>query len=54
MSTASTPTLSSSSSSARVLKPDESTKPNVFYIGLDARFEGRVDAAPTLWRPSNV
>ena len=38
----------------RVLKPDESTKPNVFYIGLDARFEGRVDAAPTLWRPSNV
>lgn len=38
----------------RVLKPDEGTKPNVFYIGLDTRFEGRIDAAPTLWRPSNI
>jgi tetrathionate reductase subunit B len=36
---------------ARVLKPEEKTKPNVFYLGLDARFAGRVDAVPTLWHP---
>lgn len=35
-----------------VLKPEEGTNPNVFYLGLDPRFEGRVDGAPTLWRPS--
>lgn len=35
-----------------VLKPDQGTHPNVFYIGLDPRFAGRVDGAPTLWRPT--
>ncbi len=35
----------------RVLKPEENTHPNVFYIGLDPRFSGRVEGAPTLWRP---
>jgi tetrathionate reductase subunit B len=35
----------------RVLKPDQATNPNVYYIGLDPQFEGRVDGAPTLWRP---
>ena len=38
----------------RVLKPDQNTNPNVYYLGLDARFEGRVDGAPTLWRPSEA
>jgi tetrathionate reductase subunit B len=37
---------------ARVLKPEEKTRPNVFYLGLDERFAGRVDAVPTLWHPS--
>lgn len=37
---------------ARVLKPEEKTRPNVFYLGLDERFAGRVDAVPTLWRPT--
>ena len=36
----------------RVLKPEQNTHPNVFYIGLDPRFQGRVDGAPTLWRPT--
>mgnify|MGYP001765593545 CR=1 FL=1 len=35
-----------------VLKPEEKTQPNVFYLGLDPRFAGRVDGAPTLWRPT--
>jgi tetrathionate reductase subunit B len=38
----------------RVLKPEQGTKPNVFYLGLDERFEGRVDGAQTLWRPGDV
>lgn len=37
---------------AKVLKPEEKTRPNVFYLGLDERFAGRVDAVPTLWRPT--
>ena len=36
----------------RVLKPEEGTKPNVFYLGLDERFASRVDAVPTLWHPA--
>ena len=36
----------------RVLKPEEKTNPNVFYLGLDPRFAGRVEAVPTLWQPS--
>jgi tetrathionate reductase subunit B len=38
----------------RVLKPEENTRPQVYYLGLDPRFEGRVDGAPTLWRPSEA
>lgn len=37
----------------KVLKPEQGTKPNVYYIGLDERFAGRVDGVPTLWRPSS-
>lgn len=36
----------------RVLKPEEKTAPNVFYLGLDDRFASRVDAVPTLWHPA--
>jgi tetrathionate reductase subunit B len=46
--------VSEHAADVRVLKPEQATRPNVFYLGLDPRFEGRVDAAPTLWRPSNV
>lgn len=37
----------------KVLKPEQGTAPNVYYIGLDERFAGRVDGTPTLWRPSS-
>lgn len=37
----------------KVLKPDQGTGPRVFYIGLDPRFQGKVDGTPTLWRPSD-
>lgn len=37
---------------AKVLKPEMGTQPKVFYLGLDDRFQGKVDAEPTLWKPS--
>jgi len=36
----------------KVLKPEQGTGPRVFYIGLDPKFQGKVDGTPTLWRPS--
>ncbi|MEW5891019.1 MAG: sulfate reduction electron transfer complex DsrMKJOP subunit DsrO [Pseudomonadota bacterium] len=36
----------------KVLKPEAGTRPNVFYIGLDPRFQGRVDGVAALWKPS--
>ena len=36
----------------KVLKPEQGTQPRVFYIGLDPKFQGKVDGTPTLWRPS--
>ncbi|AWJ93591.1 tetrathionate reductase subunit B (plasmid) [Azospirillum baldaniorum] len=36
----------------KVLKPEQGTQPRVFYLGLDPRFQGKVDGTPTLWRPS--
>ncbi len=36
----------------KVLKPEMGTQPHVFYIGLDERFQGRVEGAGTLWQPS--
>ncbi len=36
----------------KVLKPEQATAPNVYYIGLDDRFAGRVEGTPTLWRPT--
>jgi tetrathionate reductase subunit B len=44
--------LAENRSEVRVLKPEQNTHPNVFYIGLDPRFAGRVDGTPTLWRPT--
>ncbi|WP_420213877.1 sulfate reduction electron transfer complex DsrMKJOP subunit DsrO [Janthinobacterium fluminis] len=36
----------------KVLKPEMDTQPHVFYLGLDERFEGRVEGEATLWQPS--
>ena len=44
--------LAERKSEVRVLKPEQHTKPNVYYLGLDERFAGRVEGAPTLWHPS--
>ncbi|MDO9597098.1 MAG: 4Fe-4S dicluster domain-containing protein [Azoarcus sp.] len=38
----------------KVLNPGQGTRPNVYYIGLDARFEGKVEGQGTLWRPRAV
>ncbi|MCG9114917.1 4Fe-4S dicluster domain-containing protein [Laribacter hongkongensis] len=35
----------------KVLKPEQHTKPHVFYIGLDPRFAGRVEGEGALWQP---
>ncbi|WP_409567720.1 sulfate reduction electron transfer complex DsrMKJOP subunit DsrO [Rugamonas sp. DEMB1] len=37
----------------KVLKPEMNTEPHVFYLGLDARFEGRVEGEASLWQPSH-
>ncbi|WP_353861161.1 sulfate reduction electron transfer complex DsrMKJOP subunit DsrO [Azospirillum formosense] len=37
----------------KVLKPEQGTQPRVFYLGLDPRFQGKVDGTPTLWQPSS-
>lgn len=36
----------------KVLKPEMKTRPNVYYIGLDSRFQGRVEGQVTVWYPS--
>lgn len=36
----------------KVLKPEQGTQPRVFYVGLDPKFQGKVDGTPTLWRPA--
>lgn len=36
----------------KVLKPEAGTQPHVFYLGLDERFQGRVEGEGTLWQPS--
>ena len=35
----------------KVLKPEQGTKPQLYYIGLDERFEGKVEGQGTLWKP---
>ena len=34
----------------KVLKPEMGTRPHVFYLGLDPRFQGRVAGEGTLWQ----
>ena len=36
----------------KVLKPEMGSQPHVFYLGLDARFQGRVEGEGTLWQPA--
>jgi tetrathionate reductase subunit B len=36
----------------KVLMPEMGSQPHVFYLGLDARFQGRVEGEGTLWQPS--
>ena len=36
----------------KVLKPEMGTKPHVFYLGLDPRFQGHVEGEGTLWQPT--
>ncbi len=33
----------------KVLRPEMETSPHVFYIGLDTRFQGKVDGQAALW-----
>ena len=35
----------------KVLKPEQGTKPQVYYIGLEERFSGKVEGQGTLWKP---
>ncbi len=37
----------------KVLKPEAGTRPNVFYVGLDDRFRGRVEGQAALWHPTS-
>ena len=34
----------------KVLKPELGTEPRVFYIGLDERFQGKVEGQGALWQ----
>lgn len=42
------------SETTKVLKPEQGTQPRVLYIGLEPKFEGRVDGTPALWRPTDA
>jgi tetrathionate reductase subunit B len=46
--------LDAAKSDLKVLKPELGTKPNVFYIGLDARFQGKVEGEGSLWKPRAI
>ena len=35
----------------KVLKPNEGTKPHVFYIGMDERFTSHIDGQPAIYDP---
>lgn len=43
--------LDAAKAEVKVLKPEHGTEPCVFYIGLDERFQGKVDGQGTLWQP---
>lgn len=44
--------LDQNKNKAKVLKPEMASQPQVFYLGLDQRFQGRVEGEGTLWQPS--
>lgn len=43
--------LDAAGDAVKVLKPEQGTEPRVFYVGLDERFQGKVDGQGTLWHP---
>lgn len=43
--------LDAAKAEVKVLKPEQGTDPRVYYIGLDERFQGRVEGQGTLWQP---
>lgn len=43
--------LDAAQAELKVLKPENGTRPRVFYIGLDERFQGKVSGEGTLWKP---
>lgn len=42
--------MNAASEQLKVLKPELGTKPNVYYIGLDERFQGKVEGQGALWQ----
>lgn len=46
--------LDAARNQVKVLKPEQGTRPNVFYIGLDGRFQGKVAGTPALWQPAKL
>lgn len=42
--------MNAASDQLKVLKPELGTKPNVYYIGLDERFQGKVEGQGALWQ----
>ncbi|WP_366558803.1 sulfate reduction electron transfer complex DsrMKJOP subunit DsrO [Polaromonas sp.] len=38
----------------KVLKPEMGSQPQVFYLGLETHFQGRVEGEGTLWQPSDA
>lgn len=43
--------LDAAGTQLKVLKPEQGTAPQVFYIGLEEGFEGKVDGQGSLWKP---
>jgi tetrathionate reductase subunit B len=43
--------LDAAGTQLKVLKPEQRTAPQVFYIGLEEGFEGKVDGQGSLWKP---
>ncbi len=41
--------LAEAGDEVKVLRPEMKTAPHVYYIGLDTRFQGKVDGAPAMW-----
>ncbi len=44
--------LDAAKGEVKVLKPEMGTQPNVYYVGLDPRFQDEAQGIDTLWRPS--